>query len=172
MKNTFFAIFLFLISFNVYSQTKTGTIDIDFILFQMPEIETVQKNLQEYGVTLDNQMEAKMSEYQKKLDEYNASVESMTEQQMQEKQTAIFTLEDEIAKFRQNGIQLMRIREDELKRPLFQKIAEALDIVANEQQFTQIFNTSSDNNIVFLDPNYDVTLAVLEKMGIKIEIQD
>lgn len=172
MKKIFFTFCVLFIAFNIQSQTKTGTIDVDFILLQMPEIEGVQKNLQEYGVSLDNQMEVKMRDYQKKLDEYNAQVNSMTEQQMQEKQTEIFTLEDDISKFRQNGLQLMRLREDELKRPLFQKIAEALDVVANEQQYTQIFNTSTDSNIVFLNPNYDVTLAVLKKMGIEVTLED
>lgn len=172
MKNITIVLFISLVSIAGFSQTKTGTIDIDFILMQMPEIAGVQKNLQEYGENLDKQLNVKMKEYQAKLEDYNANVDSFTNQQMLDKQNDILSLEEEISKFRQNGIQLIRIREDELKRPLFQQIANALDVVANEQKYTQIFNTSSDNNLVFLDPNYDITLAVLEKMGIKIEIED
>lgn len=154
------------------AQTKVGTIDVDFILMQMPEIEGVQKNLQQYGETLDKQLDAKMKDYQEKLEDYNNNVNSFTSEQRMEKQTAIFTLEEDISQFRQNGIQLMRLREDELKRPLFQKIAEALDVVANEQNYTQVLNTSADSNLVFLNPNFDITLAVLEKMGIKIDMED
>jgi outer membrane protein len=172
MKNILIAFCIGLIAANGFSQSKTGTIDVDFIIMQMPEIESVQKNLQEYGESLDGQLNLKMKEYQEKLEDYNANVDSFTNQQMLEKQNAILSLEDDISKFRQNGLQLIRIREDELKRPLFQQIANALDAVASEQKYTQIFNTSTDNNLVFLDPNYDITLAVLERMGIKIEIED
>jgi len=172
MKNIILTVTIGIISFIGFSQSKIGTIDVDFIILQMPEIESIQKNLQEYGETLDKQLNSKMEEYKAKLEDYNTNVSSFTDQQKLEKQTAIFTLEEDISKFRQNGIQLLRIREDELKRPLFQKIAEALDAVASEQKYTQVFNTSADNNLVFLDPNYDITLAVLEKMGIKIEFED
>lgn len=172
MKNSILVLYISFVSIAGFSQTKVGTIDVDFIILQMPEIEGVQKNLQEYGEGLDNQLNVKMNEYQAKLEDYNSNVGSFTDQQKLDKQTAIFTLEEEISKFRQNGIQLIRLREDELKRPLFIQIAEALDAVASEQKYTQVFNTSSDNNLVFLDPNYDITLAVLEKMGIEIEIED
>lgn len=172
MKNFILVLYISLVSIAGFSQTKIGTIDVDFIILQMPELVGVQKNLQEYGENLDNQLTLKIKEYQEKLEDYNTNVNSFSEQQKREKQTAILTLDEDISKFRQNGIQLIRLREDELKRPLFQKIGVALDAVASEQNYTQVFNTSADNNLVFLDPNYDITLAVLEKMGIEIEIED
>lgn len=172
MKNIILVICFSLVSIAGITQTKIGTIDVDFIILQMPEIEGVQKNLKEYGENLDKQLNVKINEYQEKLEDYNTNASSFTEKQKLDKQTAIFTLEDDINKFRQNGVQLLRLREDELKRPLFQQIAEALDAVASEQKYTQVFNTSADNNLVFLDPNYDITLAVLKKMGIKIETED
>ncbi len=169
MKKSIIAICLLFATFAIQAQSKVGTIDIDFIITSMPEIESVQKNLQEYGVNLDKQLQDKMKDYQVKLDDYNQNVESFTEQQMQEKQTAIYTLEEDITKFRQNGIQLMRIREDELKRPLYVKIGEAMDVIAKENSFTQVLNTSNDPSIVYLDPDYDITFAVLAKMGIEVE---
>ena len=108
---------IFMVCCNVMeAQTKVGTIDIDFLLMNMPEITTVQENLKEYGTTLDNQLNEKMATYQSKLDDYNKNVASFTEAQKEEKQTEIFALEDDITKFRQNGMQMIRIREDELKR--------------------------------------------------------
>lgn len=172
MKSIFLSIFFCLAAISSFSQSKIGTIDVDFIILQMPEIEGIQKNLSEYGENLDNQLNVKMKDYQDKLQDYNTNLDSFNEEQLREKQTAILTLEDEISKFRQNGIQLMRLREDELKRPLFQKIGEALDAVAAEHKYTQVFNTSTENNLVFIDPDYDITFSVLEKMGIKVEIED
>ncbi len=169
MKYFTLALIILVTTVTVQGQSKLGTIDVDFILSKMPEIETVQKDLKTYGETLDSQLQEKMTAYQAKLDEYNKNVESYTEQQITEEQTAIFTLEEDITKFRQNGIQLMRIKEDELKRPLYLKIAEVMDVIAKEQNFTQILNTSADSSVVYLDPKLDITIAVLAKMGIEVE---
>ncbi len=169
MKNFITAFILLVTTFTFQGQSKLGTIDVDFILSKMPEIESVQKDLKTYGETLDSQLQEKMTAYQEKLDVYNKNVESFTQQQLTEEQTAIFTLEEDITKFRQNGIQLMRIKEDELKRPLYMKIAENMDVIAKEQNFTQILNTGADSSIVYLDPKLDITLAVLAKMGIEVE---
>lgn len=169
MKKIFVTLFVLFISTISIAQSKVGTIDVDFILSQMPEINTVQEEIKKYGESLDEQLQTKVNAYQEKLEDYNTNAASFTEEQVKEKQSAIFTLEEDISKFRQNGMQLMRIREDELKRPLYTKIAEALDVIAKEQNFTQILNTSSNANIVYLDPNFDVTLSVLKKMGIEVE---
>lgn len=169
MKYFTLALIILVTTVTAQGQSKLGTIDVDFILSKMPEIETVQKDLKTYGETLDSQLQEKMTAYQAKLDEYNKNVESYTEQQITEEQTAIFTLEEDITKFRQNGIQLMRIKEDELKRPLYLKIAEVMDVIAKEQNFTQILNTSADSSVVYLDPKLDITIAVLAKMGIEVE---
>lgn len=169
MKQTILTICIALCSLIITAQSKVGTIDVNYILSKMPEIENLQKELESYGATLDKQLEEKMKKYQTKLDDYNANVSTFTEQQMQERQNIIFTLEDDITKFRQNGIQLMRLREDELKRPLYVQIAEALDIIANAQHFTQILDTSQDGSVVFLNPEYDVTLSVMTQMGIEAD---
>lgn len=169
MKKVIIAICLIISSVALQAQTKVGTIDVEFILSQMPETEGVQNNLQEYSASLESQLEEKMTTYQTSLDNYNQNVDSFTEQEIQEKQTAIYTLEEDITKFRQNGIQLIRIREDELKRPLYTKIGNAMEAVATENNFTQILNTSTNQDLVYLDPNFDITYIVLDKMGIKVE---
>lgn len=169
MKNVLFILSFLLVTSIMSAQSKVGTIDIDHILSQMPQFTSVQSELKTYGESLDNQLKEKMAGYQSKLEEYNASVDSFSETQVEEKQSEIFNLEEEITKFRQNGIQLMRIKEDELKRPLYQKIAEAMDVIAKEQQFTQIFNTGQDGNLVYLDPAFDITDAVMEQLGIEVK---
>ena len=168
--NKILFIFSFLLFTSITSaQSKVGTIDVDYIISQMPQIEAFQKELKTYGETLDSQLKEKMANYQSKLNEYNTNVDSFSETQLEEKQTEIFEMEEDITKFRQNGVQLMRIKEDELKRPLYQKIAEAMDIIAKEQQYTQIFNTSQDGNLVYLDPAFDITNAVLSQLGIEVK---
>lgn len=153
----------------VEAQTKVGTIDIDYLIMNMPEIESIQKNLKEYGSTLDTQLNEKMVAYQSKLDDYNKNVASYTEAQKEEKQAEVFALEEDITKFRQNGMQMIKIREDELKRPLYQKIATALEKVAKGEGYTQVLTISEGSDVVYLDPAYDITLKVAVDLGLEIE---
>ena len=67
---------LLLITFTVSAQTtqtKVGTIDIDFVLSQMPEIVNVQKAVETYGKTLDTDLTKKLEAYEKLVQEYTAN---------------------------------------------------------------------------------------------------
>ena len=62
-----------LIGFNgIAQQTKVGTIDVDFILSKMPELEVVQKGVEDYGNSLQVDLDAKMAKlkWNTKLDSY------------------------------------------------------------------------------------------------------
>jgi len=153
---------IFMVCCNVMeAQTKLGTIDIDYLLMNMPEIKSVQENLKDYGTTLDTQLNEKMAAYQAKLDEYNKKVDSYTESQREEKQTEVFALEEDITKFRQNGMQMIRIREDELKRPLYQRIATSLEKIAKAEGYTQILTVNDGSDVVYIDPDFDITLSLI-----------
>lgn len=165
MKKILFATLVLFITAPVFSQSKVGSIDVDYIISQMPELKQVSDSLSAYGKMLDEQLQAKINEYQEKLNAYNATAETLTEDVMREKQEEIFAIEDDITKFQQNGVTLMRLREDELKRPLYQKIGAALEKVAKENNYTQVL--SMESGLVFIDPNYDLTLSVLQEMGIQ-----
>ena len=67
---------LLLVTFSVSAQTtqtKVGTIDIDFVLSQMPEIVNVQKAVETYGKTLDADLTKKLEAYEKLVQEYTTN---------------------------------------------------------------------------------------------------
>ena len=54
----YFKILFLLIGISAFSQeTKVGTIDIDFVLSKMPELEGVQKQVQDYKKGLEDEFE-------------------------------------------------------------------------------------------------------------------
>lgn len=161
------SLILFLsISISALAQSKVGTIDVDFILSKMPELLTVQANLEAYGKTLDADMEVKYKQYETLLKTYQASEANYSNEEKLEKQTELRALEGEINKFRQNGTTLVNLRKEDELRPLYQKIGEALQKVATTGQFTQIFQLTDD--LVYTDPTLDVTEAVCKELGITI----
>ena len=49
----FIKFFFLFLSITSFAQSKVGTIDIDYILTQMPELLEVQKQVEAYGKELD-----------------------------------------------------------------------------------------------------------------------
>lgn len=165
----FLKIAVFFIGLSAFAQGKVGAVDIEYILSQMPELEEVQKQLGTYGNQLDTDLNKKVVEYQKLADEYKVGEANFSAEQKKEKQTALVTLEADIQKFQQNGAKLMEIKRSEFLSPLYKKIGEALDKVAKAEGFTQVMQTTGD--MVYLDPNYDLTLSIIKEMGIVIKEQ-
>ncbi|UAB81007.1 OmpH family outer membrane protein [Marixanthomonas sp. SCSIO 43207] len=158
-------LFLF-VCLSGFSQTKVGTINVDYIISKMPELETVKKQVEEYGTKLDTDLQKKVTEYQAKIDAYKTSEASLTEEQKKEKQQEIIDAENDIAKFQQNGSKLISINRDEKMRPLYTKIGEALDKVAEAEGYTQILTANS--SLAYYSNDYDVTLLVLKELGITV----
>ena len=152
-----------------FAQTKVGTIDPDFILSKMPQLTQVQDALKQYSTDLETQLKAKVDTYDATLKTANDKFEAMSDAEKTAKQTELAGMEDDIAKFRQNGAQLVQIKQNELLQPLYKKIGDALIIVAKEQGYTQVLTVGSNNNLAYIDPAYDLTTTVMEKLGVKAE---
>ncbi len=168
MKKLILSIFVIVVSFQISAQSKTGTIDTEFILSKMPELTKVQEDLKAYNGKLESDLKVKVDEYQAKVKEYQEKVASFTDTMKKTKQEEIINLENDIAKFRQNGAQLVQLEQNKLLQPLYQKIGKALEEVAKAESYTQVF-TITTSGLAYIDPNYDLTKKVMTKLGIKLE---
>ena len=66
----------------------------------------------------------------------------------------------------------MELKQNELMRPLYKKLNEAVDQVAKEKGFTQIL-TVQGNQFAYMDEKFDITKLVMDKLGVKApEIKD
>jgi len=73
-------------------------------------------------------------------------------------------LEQDIQNMQQNSQQQMRTKQEELLKPLYTKIGNALEVIVEDENFTQIFNEG--NNLVYISPEYDVTEKVMKLLGL------
>lgn len=163
-------VFLLLISYTfVQSQNKVGTIDVTLILSKMPELNTVNDSIYAFGNKIDTQIQGKIDEYQKLIETYNSTESTLTQEQAQEKQVEIYTLENEITKLRQNAIQLLQLKDNELKRPLYEKIVVSMEKIAKADNYSQIFSIDMDSNLVYINPDFDITIAVLNDLGLPLD---
>ncbi len=101
---------------------------------------------------------------------YKEQEASLNETNKIARQEEITEIEQDIQKFQKNASSLIQIRQNELVNPLYKLIGDELKSVAEEDKFTQVFTI--DNSIAYLDPNLDITIAVMEKMGIPIKADE
>ncbi|WP_255571275.1 OmpH family outer membrane protein [Halomarinibacterium sedimenti] len=150
--------------------SKVGTIDIDFILSKMPELANVQTQVQTYTKGLEADLQKKMKALKDGVAVYKQNETTYTLNQRKTKQDSLLAMENDIAKFQQNGNQLILIKQEEYMRPLYDKVGNALEKVAAAGEYTQVL--LRDDSVVYVDNRFDLTLAVLKEMGIEIKEEE
>ena len=111
----------------------------------------------------------KMS-YDKKKDDFDKRSLIMTDQTRAEAQKELDELKASITdyrnkKFGQNG-ELFQ-KEDELMKPVHNKIFNAIQEIATDEDLDFVFDRSGDIMLLYAKEEYDITAKVLEKLKIE-----
>ena len=164
-----FSILLFTSSIS-FAQLKIGYIDSDAIMDNLPDVQDARQKLdasiQEWQTEL-NKLEA---DWKAKYDDYEKRKLIMTDQTRSETEAALVQLETQIAQYREkkfgtNGE--LFLKQDELMKPVQNKIFVALKEIAEEDDYDFVFDRSGDIMILFAKEQYDLTAQVLEKLKLK-----
>lgn len=166
IKHYFLLCVFTLFSLGLNAQSNVGTVDTDLILSKMPEFKQVQDDAQKYNAELEKDLQGKITTYQEKVADYQKNLETYSDVLKKTKEDEILKLETEIQQFRQNGTQLIQIKQQDLLRPLYEKMAKAIEEVAQANKYTQILNLGGAE-LAYFDPNHDITKKVMAKLGIK-----
>jgi outer membrane protein len=167
MKSKIIILIITLFSSISYAQSKVGTINSDYILQVMPERATAIKLSGVYGKKLDTLFSVKVLKYQKSLAEFKLMDASVSQEIKKAKFVELGDLEASVNKSKEKGTQLMRLKENELMKPLLTKLGKAISDVAIENGYTQIL-TLTGNEFAYIDPKFDITDLVMKKLNIKI----
>lgn len=147
------------------AQTKVGSIDADYIVAQMPQMEEVELGLENYNTELQGDLQNAIKKYEELVEDYQTNRDTLAEAKRAETENEIVGLENEIKGFRQRASVMMQMRRNELSKPLYDKINTAMQEVIQEEGFTQILH-SNGNSLAFADERYDITEKVMLKLGI------
>ena len=155
----------FISSFSI-AQTKTGTINNAYIVNLMPETKIVIKLTQDYGAKLDSSFSIKLKDYQERVEDFRKKEKEMGELMKKTIFKELTGLEQDIKLYKTNGNKLMQLKQDELMRPLYVKLNNAVAQVAKENGYTHILTTTG-NDFAYIDEKYDITTLVMTKLGVK-----
>ena len=157
---------LFVFSTVSAQESKVGTIDIDYILGLMPELSGVQEQVKAYQTELSNGYAEKLTQYEKALQNYRDNESLLTLMQKKTKEDSLVVMQNELGQYQQNGNQLLALRQEEYMQPLYTKVGQSLERVAEAGGYTQVL--LRDNNVVYIDNRFDLTLAVLKDLNIEV----
>lgn len=164
-----FSILLFTSSIS-FAQLKIGYIDSDAIMDNLPDIQDARQKLDALIQEWQGELNKLENEWKTKYDDYEKRKLIMTDQTRTETEASLVQLETQIAQFREkkfgtNG-ELFQ-KQDELMKPVQNKIFVALKEIAVEEDYDYVFDRSGDIMILFAKEQYDLTSQVLDKLKLK-----
>ena len=151
--------------FNAEAQNKLGYINSNELLTLMPESKEMQTELESFAKGLESQLIAMQAEGETKFSEYQQGEATMSELVKQDKVRELESIQQRIGEFQQNAQQALAAKEQELITPILDKAREAIEDVAEEGNFTYIFDAST-GNILYAKENENILPLVKAKLGL------
>jgi len=149
------------------AQLKIGFIDSDAIMDKLSDAQDAQKKLDALIAEWQEEMTKLENSWKAKFDDYEKRKLIMSDAKRVETEKELVKLEDEITNYRQkkfgvNG-ELFK-NQEELMKPVQNKIFTAIQMIAEEEEFDYIFDRSGDIIFLFAKDEHDLTNKVLEKL--------
>ncbi len=154
------------------AQQKIGYVDSDYILEQVPEFATIQQNIDRQAKEWEAELEEAQTTVDDMFREYQARELLYTKEERQRKQEEIVRAEEEAERLRMRYFGPegeLFVQQDNLMRPLQEKLMKAIEVVAATDAYDYIFDKSGDFLFLFAREQYDVSDRVLEELGIEID---
>jgi outer membrane protein len=161
-------------SVSAFAQTtpvvqKLGYADTDYILMQLPDSKKIETDLQAHGSQLEATLKSKVADYENKLKAYQQGAATMIDAIRQDKEAELTQLQQGIEKFRQDAETSFARKNQDLMKPVVDKIGKAIEAVAKEQGYTFIISMQAPGGndiLLHSDEKFDISNDVLKKLGV------
>ena len=169
MKKIFLALFAIALMGSKASAQKFAYVDSEYILSQMPEYRSAQKQMDDIAQQWQKELDTKMTEIEKMYREYQDEKVLLTEEVRQRRERTIDDKEKaakdfQKAKFSSDG-ELYKKRM-ELVKPIQDKVFDAIQKVAKKGGYDFIFDKSGEVVMLYSNAKFDKSDDVLQEMGI------
>lgn len=145
---------------------KLGYIDSNELLGLMPAKDSIQTVLQDYGKSLETQLQTMYAEYQTKVQDYQTNSRTMSDIIRQTKEKELADLESRIETFRTQADTDLQDKQTALLQPLLDKAKNAINTVAKENGYTYIFDVGT-GAVLFYEKGDNILPLVKAKLGLK-----
>ena len=150
-------------------QAKIAFVSTEAIMKQLPDAQDAQKQLDQFVVDWQGELNKLQQDWQKKLDDYDKRKLIMTEQRRADAEKELRDLDQKISEYRnkrfgQNGD--LFAKQNELMKPVQDRVFKAIQDVALEEGYDYVFDKSGEVLLMYANPKFDLTPKVLTKLTI------
>ena len=169
-KSIILPVIFFFSSVSLIAQLKIGYVDSDTIMDNLPDVQDTRQKIDALVRDWQNELTNMQNEYNKKKDDFDKRNLIMTDQTRTEAQKELDDLEAKITdyrekKFGENG-ELFQ-KQDELMKPVHNKIFNAIQEIATDEDLDFVFDRSGDIMILYAKEQYDITSKVIAKLKLE-----
>lgn len=169
MRVCFLTLFFTIFGLTFVHGQRFGYIDTEYILSKMPDYKKAQDEID----MLSEGWEKEIQDMSKGIEGMYSALQAesvlLTEEMRKERTEAIRKKEDELKAYQKKvfGFEgLFFLKKQELIKPVMDKVWDAVDKVAKQNNLAIVFDKASQLVMIYTDPRYDYTDFVLEELGL------
>ncbi len=170
MKRIVFLIGLVLCTYIANAQ-KFACVDSEYILSNMPEYKQAQKELEEASLQWQKEVENKLAEVDKMYKQYQAEALLLPADLKTKKENEIVAAEKaakNLQKQRFGNDGDLAKKRSELVKPIQDKVYNAIEKLAQEKNYSAVFDKASGATLLYIDDKSDISDLVLGELGYKV----
>jgi outer membrane protein len=149
------------------SQQKIGYIDSEGIMKKLPEAQDAQKKLDGLVEEWKKELDKMQNDFRQRYERYDKKKLIMTDQGRAQAEKDLQQLDQKIQDFRNQKFGPegeMYQKQNELMKPIQDKVFLAVKQVAEENSFDYVFDRSGTILLLYTNDKYDLTAKVLAKL--------
>ena len=152
-------------AFSQNTQIKLGHLDVQALFMSLPEVAEIEATMKKLGEQHENYIKQMEDEYTRKVAEYQEGQANWSDVIKKNKVEEVKSIETRIQNYYQTAQQELQQKQEDLQKPLREKILKAMKEIGAENGFLYIFEA---NSLLFKsEQSIDVTPLVKKKLGIK-----
>jgi outer membrane protein len=162
-------IFFLIFGLNFVNGQRFGYVDTDFILNKMPEYKKANEEIAQLADAWSKEVDDMNKEIKSMYSALQAEQVLLTEEMKNERVASIAKKEEEMKEYQKKVFGfggLYFLKQQELLKPVQDKLWDAVDKVAKQNNLAIVFDKAGELVMIYTDPRFDYTDFVLDELGL------
>jgi outer membrane protein len=169
MRTYLFTIFFLIFGLNFVNAQRFGYIDTDFVLNKMPEYGKAQDEINQLSEAWEKEIQDMAKKVEAMYSDLQAEQVLLTDEMKRDRTAAIQKKEADLKEYQKKVFGfggLFFLKKQELIKPIQDKVWDAVDKVAKQNNLAIVFDKAGELVMIYTDPRYDYTDFVLDELGL------
>jgi outer membrane protein len=166
LKSVFIAIALLVGASQFTYAQKVAHINVQALMENNPDLLKAQKQIETMAEAYDKDYKGLVTEFNTKKDKYIAEEANMTDAQNQERALELQNMQKSIQQFTENAQKQLYDKEEELKKPILEKVKAAINKVAKAKGYEFVLDSTNGSGVLVAD-GPDLLNDVKKELGLK-----